>query len=54
MMAIAKSNVDRTNSTVAARLDEVAQILEEQGANTFRVRAYRRAAAIARTAKANS
>jgi DNA polymerase (family 10) len=32
------------NRQVASRLDEVAQILEEQGANPFRVRAYRRAA----------
>jgi DNA polymerase (family 10) len=33
----------RENRQVAARLDEVAQILEEQGANRFRVGAYRRA-----------
>jgi hypothetical protein len=32
------------NQQVAQRLDEVAQILEEQGANPFRVRAYRRGA----------
>ena len=32
------------NDQVAIRLDEVAQILEEQGANPFRVRAYRRGA----------
>jgi DNA polymerase (family 10) len=32
------------NRQVATRFDEVAQILEEQGANPFRVRAYRRAA----------
>lgn len=32
------------NSPVANRLDEVAQLLEEQGANVFRVGAYRRAA----------
>jgi hypothetical protein len=31
----------RENRDVAARLDEVAQILEEQGANRFRVGAYR-------------
>jgi DNA polymerase (family 10) len=32
------------NQQVAERLDEVAQILEEQGANRFRVHAYRRGA----------
>jgi DNA polymerase (family 10) len=32
------------NSTVAERLDEAAQLLEEQEANPFRVRAYRQAA----------
>jgi DNA polymerase (family X) len=32
------------NRDVASRLDEVAQILEEQGASVFRVRAYRRGA----------
>jgi hypothetical protein len=36
------------NSLVANRLDEVAQILDEQGANLFRVGAYRRAAAMLR------
>jgi len=36
------------NSLVASRLDEVAQILDEQGANLFRVGAYRRAAAMLR------
>jgi hypothetical protein len=36
------------NAAVANRLDEVAQILEEQGANIFRVGAYRRAAALLR------
>ena len=36
------------NAEVAERLEEVAQILEEQGANPFRVRAYRRAAATVR------
>jgi Holliday junction resolvasome RuvABC DNA-binding subunit len=36
------------NAAVAGRLDEVAQILEEQGANPFRVRAYRRGAAVVR------
>jgi len=39
------------NSLVATRLDEVARILEEQGANTFRVGAYRRAAAMLRGLK---
>jgi hypothetical protein len=32
------------NENVAGRLDEVARLLEEQGENPFRVRAYRRAA----------
>jgi hypothetical protein len=32
------------NARIAARLDEVADVLEEQGANRYRVRAYRRAA----------
>lgn len=32
------------NRTVAGELDELARLLEEQGANPFRVRAYRRAA----------
>lgn len=32
------------NAHIASRLDEVAQILEEQAANPYRVRAYRRAA----------
>jgi len=32
------------NAQVARRLEEVAQLLEEQGANLFRVRAYRRGA----------
>lgn len=36
------------NSQVAERLAEVAQILEAQGANVFRVGAYRRAAAMLR------
>jgi len=36
------------NATIAERLDEVAQILEEQGANPFRIRAYRRGAATLR------
>jgi len=36
------------NAEVAARLEEVARILNEQGANRFRVEAYRRAAATIR------
>jgi hypothetical protein len=36
------------NAQFAGRLDEVALILEEQGANPYRVRAYRRAAATLR------
>lgn len=36
------------NRTIAERLEEVALILEEQGANPFRVRAYRRGAATLR------
>ena len=39
---------EEINSFVATRLDEVARLLEEQGANVFRVRAYRRAAALLR------
>lgn len=37
------------NEPIAQRLEEVAQILEEQGANPYRVRAYRRGAATLRT-----
>ena len=36
--------VNVTNGVVAARLDEAAHLLAEQGANEFRVRAYRRGA----------
>jgi hypothetical protein len=36
------------NAAIAGRLDEVAALLEEQGANRFRVQAYRRAAATVR------
>ena len=36
------------NAEFAARLDEVAQVLEEHGANPFRVTAYRRAANVLR------
>jgi len=42
---------ERVNSFVAARLDEIARILEEQGANVFRVGAYRRAATMLRSLK---
>jgi len=38
------ANCSEVNSRVARRLDEVADILEAQGANPYRVRAYRRAA----------
>jgi DNA polymerase (family 10) len=34
----------RLNEDVAGRLDEIARLLDAQGANAFRVRAYRRAA----------
>ena len=40
---------EQVNAGVADRLEEVAHILEEQGANRYRVRAYRRAAGILRT-----
>ena len=36
--------IEAVNAEVAARLEEVARILNEQGANRFRVDAYRRAA----------
>ena len=45
---VEKENKINMNSLVANRLDEVAQILAEQGANVFRVGAYRRAAAMLR------
>src|SRR3989304_8965369 len=35
---------DEHNAAIASRLDEVANLLEEQGANPYRVAAYRRAA----------
>ncbi len=35
---------DPLNATIAARLDEVAMLLEQQGANPYRVAAYRNAA----------
>lgn len=37
-----------SNASVAAKLDEVAQLLEDQDANSFRVAAYKRAAATIR------
>jgi hypothetical protein len=40
--------MERVNSQVAERLAEVARILDAQGANIFRVGAYRRAAAMLR------
>jgi predicted flap endonuclease-1-like 5' DNA nuclease len=40
----------RQNAIIARRLEEVAALLEEQGANQFRVRAYRSAAATVRAA----
>jgi len=36
------------NDQIARRLDEVADLLHEQGANLYRVQAYRRAAATVR------
>jgi hypothetical protein len=44
----ARAALDRTNAAIADRLEEVALLLDEQGANPFRVRAYRRAAATLR------
>ncbi|MFY9611486.1 MAG: helix-hairpin-helix domain-containing protein [Blastocatellia bacterium] len=40
--------IEAVNAEVAARLEEVARILNEQGANRFRVDAYRRAATTVR------
>ncbi|HKZ73289.1 MAG TPA: helix-hairpin-helix domain-containing protein [Steroidobacteraceae bacterium] len=39
---------DRANAEIATRLEEVAQVLAEQGANPYRVNAYRRAAGTVR------
>ncbi|MHC5003380.1 MAG: hypothetical protein ACYTJ0_09670, partial [Planctomycetota bacterium] len=39
---------DPDNTTIAAALEEVADLLEAQGANPFRVRAYRQAAVTVR------
>ena len=36
--------IETVNADIAARLEEVARILNEQGANTFRIAAYRRGA----------
>lgn len=47
-MKLITKRVHRTNATVADRLDEVAQMLEEQKANVFRVAAYRSAATMLR------
>ena len=38
------TSVIASNASVAARLDEVARLLEDQSANTFRMAAYKRAA----------
>lgn len=38
----------RGNADIAARLDEIAELLDQQSANPFRARAYRRAAASVR------
>ena len=46
-----KSEVGSINSSIATKLDEVARILEEQGANVFRVGAYRRAGTMLRDLK---
>jgi DNA polymerase (family X) len=46
-----KESAISMNYSVANRLNEVAQILEEQGANVFRIGAYRRAAAMLRGLK---
>jgi hypothetical protein len=43
------SNTPPDNQTVASVLDEVAQLLEAQGANPFRIGAYRKAAETVRT-----
>jgi len=40
--------VEALNASIAGRLEEVAALVEAQGANPFRVRAYRRAAATVR------
>jgi hypothetical protein len=43
-MPAAATSAPPSNDEIAARLEEVADLLQEQGANTFRVDAYRRAA----------
>lgn len=42
------TKVITSNGSIAAKLDEVAQLLEDQNANSFRVAAYKRAAATIR------
>jgi hypothetical protein len=44
----AEGVMDPDNARIADRLDEVAQVLEEQAANPYRVRAYRRGASVVR------
>lgn len=39
------TEVISSNASVAAKVDEVAQLLEDQGGNSFHVGAYERAAA---------
>lgn len=51
MMSAIRFGVESINSSIAVRLEEVARILEEQGANVFRVGAYRRAGATLRELK---
>ncbi len=48
MMPEIESDAESINLSVADRLEEVAQILDAQRANVFRVGAYRRAAAMLR------
>lgn len=51
MQTFTRENTTRgreVNRQVAARLDEVADVLERQGANPFRVTAYRRGAGVVR------
>lgn len=40
----ARTQRTRSNAEVAAAFDEIADLLEVQGANVFRIRAYRNAA----------
>jgi Holliday junction resolvasome RuvABC DNA-binding subunit len=48
MISFAAPAVDRMNAQVADRLEEAAQLLEQQKANPFRVQAYRNAASTVR------